>query len=293
MAVKERDSHTGYMTTGHEWNGIKELNTPVPRIVYFFLITTALFSIGYWILMPAWPLGVSFTRGLLGIDQTTTVENALKQSNIQRASWTKRIETESYTAIQADDALMKIVRQSGKTLFGDNCAVCHGLNAKGSKGFPDLTARAWLWGGDPETLAETIRVGINADHPKTRISEMLGFGRNQVLNRAQVDAVIAYLRTLPGETEKAPAPIAQLDEGKKLFAAHCATCHGDDGKGKLAQGAPDLTDRNWIYGGDPQSLLESIWQGRKGQMPAWEPRLSATDRKILVLYLLDLQTNPR
>lgn len=290
MAVNERDPHTGYTTTGHEWNGIKELNTPVPRAVYFFLITTALFSLGYWVLMPAWPLGVTYTRGLLGIDQATTVENALKQSSLQRANWTRRIETESYAAIQTDAELMKTVRQSGKTLFGDNCAVCHGLNAKGSKGFPNLTARAWLWGGDPETLAETIRVGINADHPRTRVSEMLGFGRSQVLNRTQVDAVIAYLQTFTGDTNKTPAPAAQRDEGKKLFAAHCATCHGEDGKGKLAQGTPDLTDRNWIYGGDRQSLLDSIWHGRKGHMPAWETRLSGTERKILVLYLLDLQT---
>ena len=289
MAVSERDPHTGYMTTGHEWNGIKELNTPVPRAVYFFLITTALFSIVYWILMPAWPLGVSYTRGLLGIDQRTTVERALKQADLDRAAWTKRIESESYTAIQADAALMRIVRQSGKTLFGDNCAVCHGLNAKGSKGFPDLTARSWLWGGDPETLAETIRVGINADHPKTRTSEMLGFGRNQALTRVQIDAVIAYLQTLSNDTVKTPVPAEKRDEGKKFFAAQCATCHGDDAKGKLALGAPDLTDQNWIYGGDKQSLLDTIWNGRKGHMPAWETRLSAADHKILVLYLLDLQ----
>ena len=119
---------------------------------------------------------------------------------------------------------------------------------------------------------------------------MLGFGRNQVLNRAQVDAVIAYLQTFPDEAAKTPARTTQHDEGKKLFIAHCATCHGDDGKGKLALGAPDLTDQNWIHGGDPQALLDSIWLGRKSQMPAWEARLSATDRKILVLYLLDLQT---
>lgn len=290
MAVNERDPHTGYMTTGHEWNGIKELNTPVPRAVYFFLITTALFSFVYWILMPAWPLGASYTRGLLGIDQTTTVENALKQSELQRAAWTKRIETQSYSAIQADADLMKIVRQSGKTLFGDNCAVCHGLNAKGSKGFPDLTARAWLFGGDPDTLAETIRVGINTEHAHTRVSEMLGFGRTQVLNRAQVNDVIAYLQTLSGEATKTPVPATQREEGAKLFAAQCATCHGDNAKGKVEQGAPDLTDNNWIYGGDQQSLLDTIWHGRKGYMPAWESRLSAADRKILVLYLLDLQT---
>ncbi|MBN8920175.1 MAG: cytochrome-c oxidase, cbb3-type subunit III, partial [Rhizobiales bacterium] len=125
MAVSERDPHTGYLTTGHEWNGIKELNTPVPRPVYFFLITTALFSIVYWVLMPAWPLGLTFTRGLLGIDQRTTVAESLRQAALDRESWTKRIETESFAAIQADPNLMTIVRQTGRTLFGDNCAACH------------------------------------------------------------------------------------------------------------------------------------------------------------------------
>ena len=168
MAVEERDPHTGYMTTGHEWNGIKELNTPVPRPVYFFLIVTALFSVVYWVLMPAWPLGVTYTKGLLGIDQRNTVTESLKQAALERSVWTKRIEAESFKEIQADPRLMEIVRQTGRTLFGDNCAACHGSNAQGGHGFPNLTTASWLWGGDPESIAETIRVGINSAHPQTR-----------------------------------------------------------------------------------------------------------------------------
>ena len=166
MAVSERDPYTGYTTTGHEWNGIKELNTPVPRPVYFFLIVTALFSVVYWILMPAWPLGVTYTKGLLGIDQRNTVTEGLKQAALGRSVWTKRIEAGSFTDIQADPGLMDIVRQTGRTLFGDNCAACHGSNAKGGKGYPNLTTASWLWGGDPENIAETIRVGINSAHPQ-------------------------------------------------------------------------------------------------------------------------------
>ena len=169
MALDERDPHTGYMTTGHEWNGIKELNTPVPRVVYFFLIVTALFSVIYWVLMPAWPLGLTYTKGLLGIDQRTTVTESLKRAASEREAWTRRIGTESYQAIQNDPKLMTIVRQTGRTLFGDNCAACHGFDAKGGKGFPNLTTASWLWGGDPETIAETIRVGINSAHPNTRV----------------------------------------------------------------------------------------------------------------------------
>src|ERR1700751_3105187 len=124
MAVEEqqeRDSYTGYLTTGHEWGGIKELNTPVPRAVYFFLVIAFLFSVGYWVLMPAWPLGVSYTKGLLGVDQRNIVQDSLKQAAIGRSAWAKQIEAKSYQEIQADPALMAAARQTGRTLFGDNC----------------------------------------------------------------------------------------------------------------------------------------------------------------------------
>jgi cytochrome c oxidase cbb3-type subunit III len=291
MAVTERDPHTGYLTTGHEWNGIKELNTPVPRAVYFFLIATALFSLGYWILFPAFPLGWTYTKGLLGIDQRTTVTGDLKQAALDRESWTKRIAAESYQAIQADPALMTIARQTGRTLFGDNCAACHGFNGKGGRGFPDLTSASWLWGGDAETIAETIRVGINSGHRNTRVAQMLGFG--QMLPRAEVDNVIGYVQSLSDPAAARQIPAQKLDDGRKVFAANCASCHGDDGKGKADLGAPDLTDGYWIYGGDPQSIFASVWHGRQGHMPTWENRLSAVERKILALYLVDLRSrNP-
>ena len=134
MAVEERDPHTGYMTTGHEWNGIKELNTPVPRPVYFFLIATALFCVVYWVLYPAWPLGVTYTKGLLGIDQRTTVSESLTQAALERGAWSKRIEAESFKQIQADPRLMENVRQTGRTLFGDNCAAVPWIERAGWQG---------------------------------------------------------------------------------------------------------------------------------------------------------------
>ena len=148
MGVGERDPHTGHMTTGHEWNGIKELNTPVPRPVYFFLAATALFGIVYWILMPAWPIGVTYTKGLLGVDQRATVVQSLKQAQLDRSVWTKRIESETFNAVQSDPQLMTIVRQTGHALFGDNCAACHGANARGGKGFPNLTTAVVAVGRD-------------------------------------------------------------------------------------------------------------------------------------------------
>ncbi len=154
MAKEERDPHTGYLTTGHEWNGIIELNTPVPRIIYFFLGAAFLFSVVYWILMPTWPIGTTYTKGLLGSDQRAYVNNVIKQAALERADWTGRIETESYADIQKDPKLMEVVRESGRALFGDNCAACHGRDAHGAKGFPNLTTQSWLWGGTPEAIAE-------------------------------------------------------------------------------------------------------------------------------------------
>ncbi len=287
MAVEERDPHTGYVTTGHEWNGIKELNTPVPKAVYFFLITTALFSLAYWILFPAWPLGWSYTKGVLGIDQRDTVAKSLEQSANARQTWTKDIEAQDYQAVQANPHLMTIVRQTGRTLFGDNCAACHGFNAKGSKGFPNLTTASSLWGSTPEEIAETIRVGINAAHPETRVSQMLAFGRDQMLPRKDIDNVGAYVRSLSGPVKDETAQT--IEAGKAVFAANCASCHGENGKGNIEMGAPDLTDAAWIYGGDADSIHRSISGGRQGQMPAWENRLAPLDRKILTLYLVDLR----
>lgn len=286
MAVEDRDPYTGYMMTGHEWNGIKELNTPVPRVVYFFLITTALFALGYWVLMPAWPLWSTYTKGLLGNDQRVIVAESLKQAALDRAAWMTRIEQANFADIQNDPGMMAFVRQTGHTLFGDNCAACHGRNATGGRGFPNLTTSSWLWGGTPDAIAETIRVGINSTHPDSRVSQMLAFGRDGMLPRGDIDNVVAYVRSLssPAATD---APAGQIEAGKAIFAANCVSCHGDDGKGKTDVGAPDLTDQFWIYGGDLQSIFTSVWGGRQGHMPTWEARLPAVDRKILALYLVD------
>jgi cytochrome c oxidase cbb3-type subunit 3 len=288
MALEDRDPLTGHMMTGHEWNGIKELNTPVPRIVFFFLISTALFAIGYWILMPAWPLGSTYTKGLLGIDQRTTVVETLKQAALDRAAWTSRVEKASFAEIQNDPGLMAVVRETGHSLFGDNCAACHGRNATGGPGFPNLTTASWLWGGMPETIAETIRVGINSANPDSRVSQMLAFGRDGMLPRSDIENVVAYVRSLsnPSASE---APADKIETGKAVFAANCASCHGEDAKGKTDVGAPNLTDQFWIYGGDLQSVFTSVWSGRQGHMPTWEARLSPVDRKILALYLVDLR----
>ena len=285
----DRDGLSGYLTTGHEWNGIKELNTPVPRVVYFFLSLAFLFSIGYWVLMPAWPLGVTYTKGLLGTDQRNVVAASLSEAATDRSAWTGKIASEDYAAILSDKPLMEDVRETGHALFGNNCAACHGVDAKGGRGFPNLTTSSWLWGGKPDQIFNTIRVGINSAHPDTHVSQMPAFGRNQMLPRADVLKVASFVYSLSHPDAKNLDPKI-VEAGKALFAANCVACHGDDAKGNSELGAPDLTDRFWIYGGDLETIDTTIWGGRQGHMPTWESRLSDLDRKILTLYLLDQRT---
>jgi cytochrome c oxidase cbb3-type subunit 3 len=280
------------MTTGHEWNGIEELTTPVPRIVFFFLAATTLFAIGYWLLMPAWPLGHSYTKGLLGNDQREIVARQIREAAAARGAWADPIAKADFAAITSNPELMKHVRETGRTLFADNCSVCHGANGTGGPGFPNLAAKAWLWGGDPAVIAETIRVGINSRHRQTRNSQMLAFGQNGSLDREAVLAVAAYVRSLSGQV-LSDEERSRVEAGKKAFAAQCVSCHGADGRGIREAGAPDLTDQIWIYGGDAQSVFTSISGGRQGHMPHWEGRLSPVEIKLLALYVATLGGDKR
>ncbi|MBV8169508.1 MAG: cytochrome-c oxidase, cbb3-type subunit III [Alphaproteobacteria bacterium] len=288
MALDDRDPHTGYLTTGHDWNGIKELNTPVPRAVFVFLAIGALFSLICWLLLPAFPLGTTYTKGLLGTDQRLAVAEALEEGTRLRTPWLTRLDRADYAAIQADPQLMTRVRQVGRTLFGDNCAVCHGRTAQGGDGFPNLTTNGWLWGGDPATIAETIRVGINSGHPDSRVSQMPAFGREQTLPRDAVESVAAYVRALSAN-KPADLPADKVAAGKAVFVANCVACHGESARGNREVGAPGLVDHAWIYGGSYPAIFTTVWGGRQGRMPSWEARLSATERKILALYLVDLR----
>jgi cytochrome c oxidase cbb3-type subunit 3 len=285
----EIDPVSGEQTTGHEWNGIKELDTPVPRGILWFIVVTHLFALVWWVLMPAFPLGWTYTKGILGIDQRDTVEQVIVGNQTAREPWTSQIAALPFDQIQADEALMTHVAHSGRQLFGDNCAACHGLTGTGRSSYPDLTDGDWLWGdGSPEAIAETMRVGINARHDETRMSQMPAFGRDAMLGRPEVRQVAQYVYSLSHPEYSTADNVDTIAAGQQLFIANCSGCHGESGTGMADIGAPNLTDAAWLYGGTIEDIIESVHGGRTGHMPTWDERLTATEIKTLALYVYAL-----
>ena len=288
MELSERDPVSGHETTGHEWNGIKELDTPVPRGILLFLIVTHIFAVLWWFLMPAWPLGWTYTKGLLGTDQYQAVEKQLATAAAAKSVWQSKIATMSFDQIQADGQLMQIVRQTGHELFGDNCAACHRADGKGGENYPNLTDNDWIWGGDPQTIADTLRVGVNSPHDESRISQMPSFGRDQMLDRQQVVDVANYVYSLSHPEFSTAGNIERIQAGHEVFLSTCTPCHGEDAKGSPEVGAPNLTDNIWIYGGDLETIIQTVHGGRQGHMPTWDERLTPVEIKILALYVHSL-----
>ena len=283
MAVEERDPVSGYLTTGHDWNGIKELNSPVPRIVFAFMAVTHLYALVAWILLPTWPLGQTFTRGLMGVDQKTTVAAALAAADAARAGWKETLASADFDTLRADPDLMARAVATAGPLYGQNCQVCHGAGGIGGPGFPRLSDDIWLWGGTADEIATTLRVGINADHPDTHFAQMPAFGRDQLLSRSEISLLTDYVLTLGnGVIPDDPS------EGAILFQTNCAACHGEDARGVEGTGAPNLTDADWVYGGDAASIRKTLIVGRQGQMPSWQTRLNEVEIRALALYVESL-----
>jgi cytochrome c oxidase cbb3-type subunit 3 len=283
MSVEERDPVSGYLTTGHDWNGIKELNSPVPRVVFSFIAVTHLYALVAWFLLPTWPLGQTFTKGLLGIDQKTAVEVDLATANAARAEWSNALATADFDTIRAEPALMARAIATAGPLFGQNCQACHGAEGIGGPGFPRLSDGVWLWGGTAEEIATTLRVGINSAHPDSHFAQMPAFGKDELLTRPEIAVLTDYVQSLStGVIPDDPS------EGAVLFQANCAACHGEDAKGVKDSGAPDLTDADWLYGSDPVSIRQTLMAGRQGQMPSWQSRLTEAEIRAMALYVESL-----
>jgi cytochrome c oxidase cbb3-type subunit 3 len=281
----ELDHVTGKTTTGHEWDGIKELNTPLPRwwVITFYLCIV--WAIGYWIIYPAWPMLWGYSPGVLHYSSRADV--AVELANLEKIRGDKMVALGAtpLADIEKDPALLALARARGKTVFGDNCAPCHGSGAAGAKGYPNLNDDDWLWGGTLDQIMQTIQFGARSGHAKAHEGAMLAFGKEGVLKRDQIVTVANYVRSLSGLATSQGHDAAA---GAKIFADNCAACHGDAGKGNQEVGAPDLTDKIWLYGSDEATLIETITNGRAGVMPAWVGRLDPSTIKALTVYVHSL-----
>lgn len=280
----EVDAVTGVSTTGHEWDGIRELNNPLPRWWLWTFYATIVWAFLYWIAYPAWPLVSGYTSGVLGWKSREAVQVQLADLRAQRGAFAEKLEAASLEQIEASPELLAFARAQGRAAFGDNCAPCHGSGAAGSKGYPNLNDDDWMWGGSLAQIQQTILHGIRSTDADAHVGDMPAFGRDGLLQRPEIVAVADYVRSL----SNLPVPqgvTPDLAKGKEVFAANCAACHGADGKGNIELGAPNLTDGIWLYGSDRDSIIATLTNGRAGIMPAWAGRLDPTTIKALTVYV--------
>ncbi len=284
MAKKQGDTGGDVGTTGHEWDGIEELNKPLPKWWLYVFYATIIWGIGYWILYPAWPLVSSYTKGYLGYSQREKVAEDLAQAQASKSAYRQRIAESDLAAIQEDPELLNFALAGGAAAFGDNCAPCHGRGAQGAFGYPNLRDDSWLWGGSLDAIHQTITHGIRADDPETHNTQMPAFGKLGMLKPDQINDVAEYVLSLSGNADDEEA----AGRGATIFAANCAVCHGPEGKGNQAMGAPDLADELWLYSGDKAAVIETITNSRGGVMPAWTGRLDPATIKELAIYVHSL-----
>lgn len=279
------DEPSGTQTVGHEWDGIEELNTPLPRWWLLTFYACIVFAIGYVIAYPAIPMLHSATPGLLGWSSHGDLARDLGAEARRRAPLVAALAATPLEQIPGNEQLLQAAVQGGHSAFRVHCVQCHGTGAAGSVGYPNLNDDDWLWGGDLPAIAFTITHGIrNPDHAQTRTSQMPAFGRDGILPTADITDLVAYVRTLSHQDR----PDAASTRGATLFAANCAVCHGTSGAGNRTVGAPNLTDAIWLYGGDRASLTNSITNAHQGVMPRWGDRLDPVTIKMLAVYVHSL-----
>ncbi len=275
--TKERDEISGVETTGHEWDGLKELNNPAPRWWLMVFIITVIWSIGYWVVYPAWPTLSGHTPGTAGWTSKTKLAAEEQQIIERRGAYQQRINAASIDDIEHDPELYQFAIAGGQTMFRENCAACHGTGAEGGHGYPNLNDDDWLWGGDLQSIYTTLRHGVRSGHPQARESAMPAFG--QMLKPKEIGAIAQHVKSLSGNA-------APNEEGAALYASNCAVCHGASGKGDRALGAPNLSDAIWLY--SKHSIASQIANPRMGVMPAWADRLPDSTIKMLAVYVHSL-----
>lgn len=279
----EIDQISGVETTGHEWDGLKELNNPAPRWWLWVFYVCCIWSAWYWVVYPAWPTLSGSTEGKYGWTQYKKLENEQAEIVARQETYLKKFSQASFSDVMNDQELYAFANAGGAAAFKDNCATCHGSGGAGAKGYPNLNDDDWLWGGTVEDIYQTIMYGIRSAHDETRTSTMPAFGRDGLLKKEEVNAVVDYALTLSGGKQK-----ETYEQGQVIFAQQCASCHGPEGKGGRDFGAPNLTDAIWLYGKDRDTVYKTVYYGRNGVMPAWADRLDQNTIRQLSVYVHQL-----
>jgi len=280
----DTDPVTGTSTTGHDWDGIRELNTPLPRWWLWTFYVSIIWSIGYWVVYPTWPMISSYTMGTFGWSSREAVTAEIEKLKVQRAPMLDKLAAAPLQTIIGDPQLLDFARAVAKPAFAENCAPCHGSGGAGARGYPNLNDDEWIWGGKLDDIAFTVRNGVRSTSDKTRASQMPAFGRDKMLKSDEIYNVAGYVRSLT----KLSTPHADIAAGKKVFAENCAVCHGNEGKGNRELGAPNLTDGIWLFGSGTDAIIETINTGRGGVMPSWAGRLDDVTMKALTVYVHSL-----
>ncbi|MCQ4297594.1 cytochrome-c oxidase, cbb3-type subunit III [Pseudomonas stutzeri] len=265
-------------TVGHSYDGIEEYDNPLPRWWFMLFVGTVIFALGYLVLYP----GLGNWKGILpgyegGWTQVKEWQREMDKANEQYGPLYAKYAARPVEEVAKDPQALKM----GGRLFASNCSVCHGSDAKGAYGFPNLTDNDWLWGGEPETIKTTILHGRQAAMP----------GWKDVIGEEGIRNVAGYVRSLSGRDTPEGISV-DIEQGQKIFAANCVVCHGPEAKGVTAMGAPNLTDNVWLYGSSFAQIQQTLRYGRNGRMPAQEAILGNDKVHLLAAYVYSLSQQP-
>ncbi|MDQ7071307.1 MAG: cytochrome-c oxidase, cbb3-type subunit III [Rhodobacterales bacterium] len=285
MAKKPVEKKEEVKTTGHSWDGIEEFNNPLPRWWLWTLYACIAWALVYVTLYPAWPMINGATPGLLGWSTRANVAADIAEVNAKNEVINAKLAAADLTMIADDAELNTYAVNAGSAVFLTWCAQCHGSGAAGAKGYPNLLDDDWLWGGDIEAIKTTINHGVrNEEDDDARFSEMPAFGRDELLEKEEIAQVVNFVMSLSGDAQDA----SLVEAGAVVFEDNCAACHADDGTGDRDQGAPNLTDAIWLYGGDHDTITATVTNARYGVMPNWNTRLSAAQINAVATYVHQL-----
>lgn len=281
----EIDEFSGVETTGHDWDGIKELNNPLPRWWLWTFYATIVFAIGYTIAYPAWPGISGATKGVLGWSSRADVRVDIASVEASRSVFAEKILSMELADIEADADLLQFAVAGGSSAFKVNCSQCHGAGAAGGGGYPNLLDDDWIWGGNLEQIYLTLQHGIRFETDEdTRYSDMPAFGADEILERSDIVDAAWYVRQISSQESEAEAAL----RGQTVYEDNCAACHGDAGDGDPELGAPNLNDAIWLYGGSHAEIVAQISRPQQGVMPGWAGRLSEATTKQLAIYVHSL-----